>query len=111
MNFPQEQIDELKRLFPGVSYAAEGGFDYFLLPNVPLPTQCQSGPMDVLLCPNVRDGYNSRLYFPVQVQCGKTPNWNGGTFLFGRQWHAFSWRLSQGARLLQMVLSHLKGLQ
>jgi hypothetical protein len=111
MNFPQDQIDELKQMFPGVSYAAEGGFDYFLLPSVKLPGSCQPGQTDILLCPNVRDGYNSRLYFPDRIQCGKSPNWNGSTFIFDKQWHAFSWRLSQGLRLLQMVVSHLKGLQ
>lgn len=111
MNYPQEQIDELKRLFPGVSYASEGGFDYFLLPNVQLPPQCQSGQIDVLLCPNHREGYNSRLYFPDKVQSGRTPNWNGSTFIFDRQWYSFSWKLSEGLRLSQMVLSHMKGLQ
>ena|SRR6266571_3420035 len=110
MDFPQDQIDELKRLFTDVSYAAEGNYDYFLIRNVTLPKPCTPESADVLLCPNAREGYNSRLYFPAQVQCGKSLNWNGTTFIFDRQWHAFSWKLQPTERrLAQMVASHLRG--
>lgn len=111
MNFPQDQIDELKRLFPDINYAAEGGYDYFLIRNVTLSRPCTPEVTDVLLCPNEREGYNSRLYFPMQVQCSKPLNWNGSTFIFDRQWHAFSWKLQPTERrLAQMIASHLRGL-
>src|SRR6266702_8309497 len=107
MDFPQDQIDELKRLFPDVSYATEGSYDYFLIRNVTLPKSCTPENTDVLLCPNVREGYNSRLYFTTQIQCGKPLNWNGSTFIFDRQWCAFSWQLQPTERrLTQMVASH-----
>lgn len=111
MDYHQDEIDELKRLFADVSYASEGNYDYFLIRNVKLPEPCIPESTDVLLCPNEREGYNSRLYFPTKVQCGKSLNWNGSTFILGRQWHAFSWKLqSAERRLAQMVVSHLRGL-
>ena len=104
MDFPQDQIEELKRLFLEVCYAEEGSHHYFMIRNVILPTPCSPESSDVLLCPNEREGYNSRLYFPTQIQCGKALNWNGGTFIFDRQWHAFSWKLQPTERrLAQMV--------
>lgn len=110
MNFPQDQVQELKRLFSDVSYAADGGYDYFLIRNVTLAKPCIPETTDVLLCPNAREGYNSRLYFPSRIQCGKQLNWNGTTFIFDRQWHAFSWQLQPiERRLAQMVASHLRG--
>lgn len=111
MEYPQEQVDELKRLFSNVSYAEEGGFHYFLIENLQLPDGCQPGRSDVLLCPQLREGYQSRLYFPTQVSATKQLNWNGNTFILDRQWFAYSWRLQQNdLRLAQMVASHLKGL-
>lgn len=111
MDFSQDQIDELNRLFPDVNYAAEGGFDYFLIQNVTLAKSCTPECIDVLLCPNQREGYNSRLYFPTQVQSGKKLNWNGANFIFDRQWYAFSWQLQPTERrLAQMLASHLRGL-
>ena len=111
MNYPPDQIEELKRLFKDVSYASEGGYHYFLIRNVILPKPNTPASTDVLLCPNEREGYSSRLYFPTQIQCGKSLNWNGSTFIFDRQWYAFSWKLqSTERRLAQMVTSHLRGL-
>lgn len=113
MDFPTAQIDELKAIFPGVSYASESGFDYFLIPNLAMPKPCSPESTDVLLCPNLRENYNSRLYFSSQVQSGKSLNWNGqNSFILGRLWHAFSWQLSQQPerRLVQMVALHLRGL-
>lgn len=111
MNYPQEQINELKRLSPNVSYAEEGGYHYFLIQGLQLPDGCHPNSSDVLLCPQLREGYQSRLFFPTQVGSSKQLNWNGSTFIFNRQWFAYSWRLQQSdLRLAQMVASHLKGL-
>lgn len=112
MDFSQEQLDELKAMFPGISHTKEGGFDYFLIENLQLPTTCSPESVDVLFCPNLRENYNSRLYFSSMVQSGKTLNWNGqNTFILGRRWFAFSWQLPPTERRLsQMVATHLRGL-
>lgn len=113
MDFPHEQIEELKAMFPGISHAEEGGCDFFLIPNLKLPPSCSPESTDVLFCPNKRGGYNSRLYFPSVVQSGKALNWNGqNEFILGRRWFAFSWQLppTTERRLSQIVAIHLRGL-
>ena len=37
MDFPRDQLEELKRLYPGVQRCDESGFTFFLLPDVALP--------------------------------------------------------------------------
>jgi hypothetical protein len=112
MDFPQEQIDELKAMFPGISHAEEGEFDFFFIPGLKLPPSCSPESIDVLFCPNQRGGYNSRLHFASMVQSGKALNWNGqNEFILGRRWFAFSWQLPPAERRLsQMVALHLRGL-
>ncbi len=110
--FPEDEISELKSMFPGVKYAQEGTYDYFLIAGLKLPPNCLPATVDVLLCPNQREGYNSRLYFSELVQSGKPLNWNvRGAWILDRAWHAFSWQLQPtDRRLSQMVAAHLRGL-
>ena len=111
MNFPEDQIAELKRYFGELSVAREGGITYLMLQNVTLPGGCTPARMDLLLCPFERDGYPSRLYFAQQVQCAKGLNWNGSVRILERNWFAFSWRVANGLRLLQMVQEHMRALR
>jgi hypothetical protein len=111
MKFPEEEIIELKTIIPSVSYANEGGYDYLLLEQLTLPDGCQPAVLDVLLCPNQRDGYQSRLFFASQVTGGPTRNWNGNIRALGRNWHAISWATSPGLKLVEMLAVHLKALR
>lgn len=106
-----DQVEELKKLFPNVNYAEEGGYRYFLIQNLALPEHCAPKSVDVLLCPDLRDGYHSRLYFAEQVNSGKSLNWHvQGIRILERNWFAFSWQLPTGLRMAQMLTSHLRGL-
>jgi hypothetical protein len=112
MDFPQDQIDELKRLFGEVLSCNESGFIYFFIPALSLPEGCSHEKVDVLLCPMPRDGYNSRLFFAEKIQSKKPQNWNvNGIRIIERNWYAFSWRTPENLRLATMVAMHLKGLQ
>jgi len=116
MAFPQDQLDELLELSPGLREFEEGGFQYFFLPGLQLPDGCEPRQVDALLCPMQRDGYSSRLYFAVQVRpMGRANlaalNWNGSVRILERNWHAHSWRTPAGLRLAQMVAIHLKALR
>jgi hypothetical protein len=111
MNFSEEQISELKSIIPSVSYANEGGYDYFLLEGLPLPEGCQPATMDVLLCPNAREGYQSRLFFAAPVTGGPQRNWNGNIRALGRNWHAISWATTAGLKLVEMLAIHLNALR
>lgn len=106
-----DQAEELKKVFSNVSYAEEGGYRYYLIPQLELPENCTPRVVDVLLCPDLKDGYNSRLYFSQQITSGKALNWHvTGVRILERNWCAFSWQLPAGLRLAQMLTAHLRGL-
>jgi hypothetical protein len=110
MEFPQEQITELQRLFPGTQRYDEGGYIYFYLPNVLLPSGCVPERVDALLCPMMRDGYPSRLFFAQVIATSENRNWNGTDRILERLWHAISWRVEPSLRLVQMVGMHMSAL-
>lgn len=109
--FPQEQIDCLKTLYPGLSMAEEGGLSFILIENLKLPEGCEPRVVKGLLCPMKRDGYPSRLFISAKVSHkGKGQNWNptNGCVILGQQWWAVSWKTTQPDQTLsQMVLDHL----
>lgn len=111
MEYPAEQIEALKRLYPNLSSATEGGMTFFLIEKVVLPDCCAPREVSALLCPTAREGYQSRLFISVQVQHPGKANWNpaGGSLILGRQWWALSWKTKEGQTLAQMVLDHLGG--
>lgn len=112
MDFPEDQIQELKSLFPGAARYDEGSFTYFLLPNVAMPDGREPARTDLLLCPMRRDDYNSRLFFRSKVCSKQTLNWHvSGLRIIERNWEAFSWKTPTGLRLAQMVSIHLRQLQ
>src|ERR1041384_2415587 len=114
MQFPQDQIDEIKAAYPNVSSADEGGILYFLIPKFPLPPGNSPAVVDVLLCPTAdRHGYPSRLFFAEQVQSSKPLNWNTNNVrILERNWFAYSWKVTQqGLRLTQILALHLRALQ
>jgi hypothetical protein len=108
MTYPDDQIQELKALCPGVASAEEGGKPFLLLPKLKLPPGASIHETDALLCPVPTDGYESRIYFPVRIDSPKALNWNvNGAVILGRQWFAHSWKTRANLRLAQMVLEHL----
>ncbi len=112
MEFPPDQIEELKILADGVASAEEGGFAYLLLPSLQLPPGCSPEKVDALLCPVPRDGYPSRLFFAQQITSREQRNWNvTGVRILEGNWYAFSWIVPAGLRLAQLVGAHLKGLR
>lgn len=112
MDFPADQVAELKRLWPGAQRAEEGGITFILLPGLAMPEGCSPASTDVLFCPTPRDGYPSRLYFADVIQSPKVLNWAGQSHILGRTWQAFSWRVDEpGLRLAQLVMTHLQALR
>lgn len=112
MNISQDQIDELKEIVPSVSLASEGGHFYLLINDVTLPAGCVPPITNVLLCPTTKDGYNSRLYFPVLITGCPARNWNSTNVrILGSTWFAFSWISPAGLSLKDMLLFHLNTLK
>lgn len=112
MIYDQNQIDELKQVSPELSFTEDGGRTFFLLKNFSLPEGCTPENMDLLLCPNPRNGYMSLLYFETKP-AGIIPslNWNGTMHLFSKNWYCFSWQSNPGHTLLQMLRLHLNALK
>ena len=112
--FPDDEIEEMKMLFGPLQQGQEGGATFILISRLALPSGCTPSHVDALLCPTLRDGYTSRLFFAQRVQkpTVPAPNWNGAARILERDWHAFSWRVSaQPMRLAQLVAEHLRGLR
>ena len=108
MQFTQDQIDELKQIAPILSYIEDGGHSYFLIKQHTLPEGCNPPVMDLLLCPSVHTGYNSRLFFSQTITGCPTRNWNGNLRLLDKNWVAISWNVPAGLRLAETLLVHLK---
>lgn len=109
MTISQEQIEELLGVFPNVKQASEGGTTYFLLPKLNMPLHCTPDQVDALLCPVLRDGYQSRLFLSEKVNGNSSRNWTvtGNVRILDRNWYAISWQTRPGLRLMQMLLAHL----
>ena len=77
MDYPQEQIDELKRYCSKVSALTEGNATFLFLEQLRLPEGCQPSVCDALLRPfQGGDGYPSQLYFSTQIALPYAQNWN-----------------------------------
>ena len=108
MTFPEDEVQELGRLFPEAKQSEEGGVPYFLLPQLALPAGRSPERTDALLCPTGRDGYGSRLFLAQVIATPAGVNWNANAVrILERNWFAVSWRVRAGLRLAQMVRAHL----
>ena len=116
MAWPDDQVEELKKLFGEVRLAEEGGVIFFLLESLSLPDRCTPQRVKALLCPSARDGYTSRLFFAQKINVSEptqTLNWNSiDQRILEENWHAYSWKITRpDLRLAQMVVDHLRALK
>lgn len=111
MDFPENQISELKRIAPDLTQAEEGGHTYIRIKQLPLPEGCNPSSCDVLLCPNPRDNYISRLFFSTRITGCPERNWNFTGRILSENWYAFSWNVPGNLRLAETLLVHLKALR
>lgn len=109
MNYPEDQVEELKQICPGARQCEEGGVPYFFLPELHLPDGCSPQQVDALLCPTSHHGYSSRLFLSERVQSPQARNWSTTARLFERNWHAISWNFQQpNLRLAQILALQLR---
>jgi hypothetical protein len=101
------QFEELKQFYPNVKRATDGGVEFILLPELELPPGCKPEKADAVLCPVLRDGYASRIFYPQEIEGIPAKNWNGKLRICDRNWVAYSWKAESGLSLLQMVRYHL----
>jgi len=112
MNFPEEQIEELKAYCAKLSALREANRIYFFLEGLRLPPGCEPGACDALLRPFPGgDGYPSQLYFSTQIKSPFTRNWNvSNVRICEKNWFAFSWKHTLSSpKLAEMLVNHLTG--
>lgn len=111
MQITQDQLEKLKAAYPGAKLATEAGLTYILLPNVSVEAAEGTKTLDLLFCPEGRDGYTSRLFFPERVVTKKKDrNWNGNVRILERNWVAISWKTEGASSLVELVADHLRAL-
>ena len=107
----QDQLAELRSVYPEAAPMDEGGIAYVHLPRLLLPAQCSPRQVEGLLRPGPGpDGYTTRLYlsspFPTRGQ-----NWTVHQIL-AKTWHTFSFNnVPADLRLIEILANHLKVLQ
>jgi len=116
MNWPDDQVEELKKLFGEVHSAEEGGVTFFMFTSLTLPDHCTPSTMKALLCPTTRDGYTSRLFFANKIIVQNPTivlNWNIiNQRILEENWQAYSWKINRtDLRLAQMVADHIGALK
>ncbi len=108
MSFDENQIRELEKSFPGFKHQEDGGFDYFHIPKLKLPKGCVPDTVEALLCPQLRDGYNSRLFLSQQITGCPQRGWGGPYRILDRNWYAISWQTTPNNDLFQKLMIHLR---
>jgi hypothetical protein len=111
VEYPREQLEDLKRYCSKLTALNEGNVTFFHLEGLRLPSGCVPQTCDALLCPVDRESYPSRLYFSAQIVSPYTRNWNVSNARIGeKNWFAFSWKVTLvSPTLVQLLLAHLEG--
>ena len=106
----EDELAEMGLFCGKVTPFREGDKRYLLLERVTLPAGCSPATTEALLCPQERDGYQTRLFFAQPVS-GRGGNWTVHRIL-DRNWHTWSWQgISANQRLAQILRGHLRGLE
>lgn len=101
-----EHFRDFQEMFPGAKVIPEAGYDFIYVPKLVLPAGCQPAEVEALLCPQMRDGYATRLFLSAPVS-GRGSNWTQHR-IADRTWHTWSWQNVQAnQRLVQILLGHL----
>jgi hypothetical protein len=108
MNYPPEQVEELKAYCSKLLYFEEAGRPYFRMEGLRLPPGCTPSEVEALFCPVDRgDGYPSRLFFTEQIKGPYQRNWHVNVRLGERNWVAYSWKVAPKNRTLSEGLVEL----
>lgn len=111
-----DQIADLRAVYPGCKVVEDGGRPYIFIPQLPVTVQGERRDMDALLCPWQHGGYTTRLFLarPIAERSmigSQAANWTVHNIL-AREWHTWSWQgVSADLPLPQMLLAHVSALR
>lgn len=101
-----DYLKEFQTIYPEAQALSDGGFDFIHIPKLVLPEGNSPAEVEALLCPQMRDGYMTRLFLSAAIP-GKATNWTEHHIL-GRTWHSWSWQNVQAdQKYVQILLGHL----
>ena len=103
----EDNLSELQGIYPKAKVLTEGSYQYVHIPVLAISAGVKT---EALLCPQLRDGYATRLFLSSPIP-DKGQNWTQHQIL-GRSWHSWSWQgVPADQRLVQILLGHVKALR
>ena len=103
-----DHVDEIARLrtvCPGAALWDEAGEPLVFLPDLKVDSAGTVHTVDALLCPRMRDGYDTRLYYSRQLPVPR--DWSAHAVMAG-SWYTFSWQgIPASQPWLDILASHL----
>jgi len=109
-NFPQDQIDEVVRLFGTFQVYEESGRTFWLFPALPLREGCQPQACDVMFEPGRQEDHGtSKMFFAQPLATRSSQNQNPSVeHRLDRNWTKYSWSIKKpGLRLAELFAEHL----
>lgn len=100
-----DEIARLRTLCSGATLWDEAGEPLVFLPDLKVESAGAVHTVDALLCPRMRDGYETRLYYSRQLPAPRA--WSTHAVMAG-SWSTFSWQgISASQPWLDILASHL----
>jgi len=104
-------FDKFRALYPSLEVWREGGVDAAFVPLLKVIAAGATHEVQILLWPNARDGYPSRLFVSEKLPGARANNWNSFA-ICGRTWWACSWSGVQATLpLAEMLANHLRAFE
>ena len=102
------QFNALKAIYPSAECWSEGGHELAYIPDVKVQVAGGAVQVNLLLHPQYKDGYDTRLFVDRKIAESKGLNWNAHT-ICGETWWAISW---QGVKAhlpwVQILANHVR---
>lgn len=93
-----------------VSRMTEAGRDFVYMEGLRVLVQGKEHKVDALLCLNhTNPTYPTKLYLSKNLGAGL--NWHENPYIFGRQWHSYSWKdVAANRPIIEILALHLSPL-
>jgi hypothetical protein len=90
-----------------VSLMTQGSRNFVYMQGLRVLVQGKERKVDALLCLNhTNPTYPTKLYLSESLGAGM--NWNESDYIFGRQWHTYSWKdVTANRPIIEILALHL----
>jgi len=107
----KERFEKLLEDYPKAKTVTEGAEEFIFLPHAKVTLlDGNEAELDMLLCPHLREGKPTRLYFSKQLKTRRPRNW-GPSRILEKEWHAISWNgVEASLSYSEMIAEHIGAL-